>query len=91
MSLSIMRKCDLIRQKKVNGKTSIYVEKDKWITFLSHYELGNIEMIMSNASIVIDNTPTRKNVTFIRIGTKSSYSYLKAVSQYDTHVPPPLI
>ena len=52
---------------------------------------GNIEMIMSKTSIVIDNTPIRKNVTFIRIGTKSSSSYLKAVSKYDNHVPPPLI
>ena len=33
--LSIMRLCGLIRQKKVNGKTSFYVEKDKCIIFFS--------------------------------------------------------
>ena len=28
--LSIMRTCGLVRQKIINGKTSIYVEKEKW-------------------------------------------------------------
>ena len=31
--LSIMKICGLIRQKKVNGKTSISIENDKWIKF----------------------------------------------------------
>ena len=67
-----MRTRGLIRQKKVNGKTSIYVEKDKWNTFLSQYEVCNVEIFMSETSIIIDNKPTRKNTIFIRIGTKSS-------------------
>ena len=75
-----MRTCGIIRQKKVNGKTSIYVEKDKRITFLSQYELSNIEIIMSKINILIDNKPTRKNIVFIRIGTKPSSSYLKTTS-----------
>ena len=41
--LSIMRTCDLICQKKVNGKTSLSVEKDKWAIFFSRYELSNVE------------------------------------------------
>ena len=86
-----MRTCCLIRQKKVNGKKSIYVEKDKQIALLSQYELINIEIIISKTSISINNKPTRKNITFIRIGTKSSSLYLKAISQYTTHVLPPLI
>ena len=45
--LSIMRRCGLIRQKKVNGKTSFSVEKDKWIILFSQYELIGIEIIMS--------------------------------------------
>ena len=32
--LSIMRTCGLIRQKKVNGKASFSVEKEKWVIFL---------------------------------------------------------
>ena len=45
--LSIMRTCGLIRQRKVNGKTSCSVEKDKWIILFSQYELIGIEIIMS--------------------------------------------
>ena len=37
--LSMMRTCGLIRQKIINGKTSIYVERDKWNVFLSQYEV----------------------------------------------------
>ena len=81
--LSITRTCGLIRQRKVNGKTSFYVEKDKWIRFFSQYELINVEIIMSKTSIVIDNKMIRKNMTFISIGTKSSSSYLKATTQYE--------
>ena len=75
-----MRTCGLIRQNKVDGKTSISVEKDKWIAFLSQYKVINVKISMSNTSIVIDNEPTRKNMTFIRVGTKSSSSYLKATT-----------
>ena len=89
--LSITRTCGLIRQRKVNGKTSFYVEKDKWIRFFSQYELINVEIIMSKTSIVIDNKPIRKNITFIRIETKSSSSYLKATTQYNHQVFPPLV
>ena len=62
-----MRTCGLIRQKKVDGKTSFSVEKDKWIIFFSQYELIHVEIIMSKTSIVIDNNPIRKNMIFIRI------------------------
>ena len=37
--LSIMRTCGLIRQKIINGKTSIYVERGEWNVFLSQYEV----------------------------------------------------
>ena len=75
-----MRKYGLIRQMKVNGKTSFSVEKNKWIIFLSQYELSNVKKIMSKTSIVIDNKPTRKNMTFICIGTKPLSSYLKTTT-----------
>ena len=64
-----MRICGLIRQKKVNGKTSCSVEKDKWVIFFNQYELINVEIIASKTSIVIDNKPIRNNMIFIRIGT----------------------
>ena len=75
-----MKTCGIIRQKKVNGEMPISVEKDNWIVFLSQYELSNVEIIMSKTNIVIGNKPTRKNMPFIRIGTKSSSSYLKATA-----------
>ena len=75
-----MKTCGLIRQKKVNGKTSIYVEKDKWIIFLSRNEVINVEITVSKTSIVVDDKLTRNNMIFIRIGTKSSSSYTKATT-----------
>ena len=75
-----MRTRGLIRQKKVNGKTSIYVEKDEWNTFLSQYEVCNDELSTSKTSIVIDKKLIRKNMTFVRIGIKSSSSYLRATT-----------
>ena len=89
--LSIMRTCGLIRQKKVNGKTSFSVEKDKRNILFSQYELINVEIITSKTSIGIDNKSIRKNITFIRIGTKLSSSYLKATTQYNHQVLPPFI
>ena len=89
--LSLMRTCGLIRQKIIKGKTSIYVEKDKWNAFLSQYEVCDIEISTSKFSIVIDNKKIRKNMTFIRIGTKSSSSYLKATTQYNHRILPPII
>ena len=89
--LSIMRTCGLIRQNIINGKTSIYVEKDDQNAFLSQYEVCDVEISTSKFSVVIDNKDTRKNMTYIRIGTKSSSSYLKATTQYNHHIPPPMI
>ena len=42
--LSIMRTCGLVRQKIINGKASIYVEKDKWNAFMSQYEVCGVEI-----------------------------------------------
>ena len=86
-----MRTCGLVRQKIINGKASIYVEKDKWNAFLSQYEVCDVEISTSKLSIVIDNKNTRKTMTFIRIGTKSSSSYLKATTQCNNHILPPII
>ena len=91
MFLSILKTCGLIRQKKVNGKTSISMEKDKWITFLSHHELTEIEIIMSKTSIIVDCKLIRKTMTFVRIGTKSISSYIKATTQFNLRILPPLI
>ena len=86
-----MRTRGLIRQKKVNGKTSIYVEKDKWNTFLSQYEVCYIEIFMSKTSIVIDNKPTRNNMIFIYILSKSSSLYHRVTTQFNLHTLPLLI
>ena len=67
------------------------MEKDKWITFLSHRELTEIEIIMSKTSIIIDYKLIRKTMTFVRIGTKSISTYIKATTQFNLRILPPLI
>ena len=46
---------------------------------------------MFKTGTVIDDTLIRKNLTFIRIGNRSSSSYLKAITQYNHHILPPII
>ena len=58
--------------------------------FLSQYELNNVEISMSKLRIV-DSKLTRKNMIFIRIGTKSLLSYPKLATQYSLQVLPPFI
>ena len=53
--LSLMRTCGLIRQKIINGNTSIIIEKDKWNILLSQYEVCDIEISTSKFTNVIDN------------------------------------
>ena len=86
-----MRTCGLIRQKMINGKTSYIVEQIKGNAFLSQYEVYDVEISTSKFTIVTDNIRKRKDMTFIRIGTKSSSSYTKPNTQYNNQVLPPLI
>ena len=51
----------------------------------------DVEITTSKFSIVIDNKNTRKNMKYIRIGTKSSSSYLKTTTQYNHHIFPRII
>ena len=46
---------------------------------------------MSKTGTVIDDIFIRKNLIFIRIGNRSSSSYLKAIAQYNHHILPPII
>ena len=69
---------------------STSISRDKRNTFFSQYQLNNVEITMSKMRI-IDDKLTRKNLTFIRIGTKSSLSYSKPATQYTHQVLPPLI
>ena len=89
--LSIMRTCGLIRQKMTNGKSSYIIEHLKWDALLSQYELCDVEISTSKFTVIIDNKITRKNMTFICIGTKSSTSYTKPTTQYNNQVILPLI
>ena len=86
-----MKTCGLIRQNKVNGMTSISIARDQWIIFISQYELINGEIIMCKTGTVIDDRMIRKNLAFIRIWDMSSSSYLKVITQYNHHIPPPII
>ena len=79
--LSIMRTCDLIRQKITGGKSSYIIEHLKWNTFLSQYKVYDVEIFIFNFTIVTSNIKKRKDMTFIRIGTKSSSSYKKPTTQ----------
>ena len=70
---------------------SIYIARDQWITFISQYQLSNIEIIMSKTGTVIDDKLIRKNLACIRIVNRSSSSYLKVITQYNHHILPPII
>ena len=58
---------------------------------MSQYELCYVEISTSKFTITIDNKITSKNMTFIRIRTKSLSSYKKSTTQYNNQVLPPLI
>ena len=78
--LSTMKTYGLILQNKVHEMTSTTIARDKWIIFISQYELSNIEIIMSKTRTVIDDKLIRKNLIFVRIGNTSSSSNLKAIT-----------
>ena len=89
--LFIIKTCGLIRQKKTNGMMSISIARDQWIIFISQYQLSNVEIIMSKTGTIIDDKLIMKNLTFIGIGNRSSSSYLKAITQYNHYIFPPII
>ena len=86
-----MRTCGLIRQKITTGKSSYIIEHLNWNTFLSQYKVYDVEISTSKFTIYTDNIKKRKDMTFIRIGTKSSSSYKKPTTQYNNQILPPLI
>ena len=49
-------------------------------------ELSKVEITMYNVSVVTNNKKPRRDMTFIRIGTKSISYYIKAAAQYNLHV-----
>ena len=77
--LSIMRTCGLLRQKITGGKSICTIEHLKWDALLSQYELRDVEISTSKLTLIGGNKNSRKNMTFIRIGTKSSSSYTKPI------------
>ena len=86
-----MKTCGLIRQKKFNGMTFISVARDKWIIFISQYELSNVESIISKTRTVINDKLIRKNLAYVRIVNKLSPSYLKTITQYNHHILLPIV
>ena len=79
----MIRTCGIIRQNIIYGKTYYIVEQIKWNAFLSQYEVYDVEMSTSKFTIVTDNIKKRKDMTFIRIGPKSSSAYTKPTTQYN--------
>ena len=53
--LSTLETCGLIRQKKVNGKMTVSIVQDQYISFISQYELIKVECIKSKVSVVANN------------------------------------
>ena len=51
----------------------------------------DVESSTSKLTLTIDNKITRNNMTIIRIGTKSSFSYTKPNKQYNNQILPPFI
>ena len=77
--------CDFIRQKIVNDKLIIIMQKDQWDAFELEYELTNVAQNTSKLCVHLGHT-FRKDVIFIRVGTITNYSFKKASTQYNKHI-----
>ena len=86
-----MRTWGLIRQKIAGGMSSYTIEHLKWDALLSQYELFDVEISTSKLNLTVGNKNKMKDMTFIRIGAKSSLSYSKLAKQYNNQVLPPLV
>ena len=89
--LSILKTCGLIHQKKVNEKIILSTIMVQWISFIRQYELSKVEISKYKVNTATNNKKSRRDMIFIRIGTKSTSSYIKATSQYNHHILPPII
>ena len=67
------------------------IEKDQYISLIAQYELSNAEIIMSKINIGVNNRHLNKNMVCVRIGTKSSSSYIKVTTRLNLHIISPLI
>ena len=54
----------------------VSIVMDKWISFISQYELSEIEISKSKVSVVTNNKKPKRDMAFIRIRTKSTSSYI---------------
>ena len=88
MFLSILKTCGIIHPKKVKTLMTISVIKDQWISFISQYELNKVEIIKSKVSVVDNDKHSRRDMTCIRIGTKSTSSYTKVTTHFNLHFLP---
>ena len=89
--LSILKTCGLIRQKGVNEKMIVSIVMEQWIFLISHYELSKIDISKPKVSVVANNRKLKRDMTFIRIETKSTSSYIKASTQYNYPILLPII
>ena len=91
MFLSILKTCSLIRQKKINENMIVSIVTDQCVSFISQYELFKFEIVKSKVSAVINNKWSRSDMKYIRIEVKSTSSYTKSTTQFNLHIPSPLI
>ena len=65
------------------------IQKDQLISFISEYDLINVEINKSKVDILVENKLLRRDVSFIRIWNKNYPSHVKASHQYNSsHLPP---
>ena len=69
----------------------VSIVTDQCVSFISQYELFKFEIVKSKVSAVINNKWSRSDMKYIRIEAKSTSSYTKSTTQFNLHIPSPLI
>ena len=67
------------------------IQKDQGISFVSEYEVINVEINKSKSDVLADSKLLRRDVSFIRISNKNYPPYLKSSQPYNSGYLPPVI
>ena len=67
------------------------IQKDQGISFVSEYEVINVEINKSKSDVLVDSKLLRRDVSFIRISNKNYPPYLKSSQPYNSGYLPPVI
>ena len=60
--VSILLKCGFLRQKFVRGDMTTIILNDQWKSFITEYELVNVEINNSKVDLLVENKLLRRDV-----------------------------